>query len=116
DFNLVLSPDEKRRGRPIFSRCQLFQKFVHSNDLRDLDFKGPQFNWRRGVIFERLDWAIGNTFWISHPDFAQFVCDNWRNGSKIYANLISLTTDLKRWNTKVYGQIIRRKRSIAHRI
>lgn len=28
-----------------------------------LGFKGPQFTWRRGVTFERLDRAIGNGVW-----------------------------------------------------
>lgn len=60
DFNFILSSDENRGGQPVSMGCKLFQSFIHQNDLRNLIFKGPQFTWRRGVIFERLDRAVGN--------------------------------------------------------
>ncbi|MBA0661829.1 hypothetical protein Goklo_006070 [Gossypium klotzschianum] len=44
---------------PQFVHCLLKK----NNELRDLRFKGPQVTWRRGVIFKRLDKAIGNSVW-----------------------------------------------------
>ncbi|TYH79478.1 hypothetical protein ES332_D03G067200v1 [Gossypium tomentosum] len=64
DFNAFLSPDEKRGGRPAIFGCKLFQDFIQLNALRDLGFKGPQFTWRRGSIFERLGRAIDNFEWF----------------------------------------------------
>ncbi|KAA3477396.1 reverse transcriptase [Gossypium australe] len=151
DFNHLLLPEEKRKRRPIYSGCKLFN-FVQSNELRGLGFKGPQFTWRRGVIFERLDRAIGNSAWcrtfleatifhlprlksdhspillsLNSPKKAQvdrpfhflapwFVRESWSNEVDLVDNIGTLTMNLKRWNTKVFGHIIRRKRLLALRI
>ncbi|KAA3466592.1 reverse transcriptase [Gossypium australe] len=47
DFKSILSPNEKRGGRLTSIGCKIFQNFIFHNGLWDLEFKGPQFTWRR---------------------------------------------------------------------
>ncbi|KAA3465852.1 Non-LTR retroelement reverse transcriptase [Gossypium australe] len=53
-----------RGGWLAISGCKLFQKFIQDDGLWDLGFEGPEFTWRRGVVFERLDKAIENSKWF----------------------------------------------------
>lgn len=73
DFNAYLSSGEKRGGRSVSSGRKMFQSFIQVDGLKDLGFKGPQFTWRRGTTFERLDTAIGNFDWLRNfPDILVF--------------------------------------------
>ncbi|XP_017613545.1 uncharacterized protein LOC108458650 [Gossypium arboreum] len=45
-------------------RCPFFGNFVDNAKLYDLEFRGPPFTWYRGLLFERLDRALGNEAWI----------------------------------------------------
>ena len=61
DFNAVLTSQERRGGRS--SQCKgnkSFISFVESHSLVDLGFSGPQFTWRRGTLFARLDRALAS--------------------------------------------------------
>ena len=61
DFNAFLTRDEKKRG--YNRRSVPFRKFnewVRECSTFDLGFYGPKFTWHRGMIFERIDRAVGN--------------------------------------------------------
>ncbi|KAH1098638.1 hypothetical protein J1N35_015559 [Gossypium stocksii] len=64
DFNAILSSSEKSRGLSKGKRCHFFGDFVDSANLFDLGFQGPPFTWHKGALFERLDRALANEFWI----------------------------------------------------
>ncbi|KAG8488864.1 hypothetical protein CXB51_016750 [Gossypium anomalum] len=63
-FNAILLPSEKLGGMSTGRRCPLFGDFVDKAELHDLGFRGPPFTWHRGLLFERLDRALGNEVWV----------------------------------------------------
>lgn len=40
--------------------CRNFHSFVLEATLSDIDFSDPSYTWKRGLLFERLDLALGN--------------------------------------------------------
>ncbi|KAL1156476.1 hypothetical protein V6Z11_A08G094900 [Gossypium hirsutum] len=64
DFNVILSSSEKSKGITKGRRCPLFGDFVDKAEINDLGFRGPSFTWHMGLLFERLDKALGNKAWI----------------------------------------------------
>ncbi|XP_040967093.1 uncharacterized protein [Gossypium hirsutum] len=64
DFNVILLPSEKLGGMSTGRHCPLFGDFVDKAKLHDLGFRGPPFTWHRGLLFERLDMALGNEAWV----------------------------------------------------
>ncbi|TYH83644.1 hypothetical protein ES332_D02G145300v1 [Gossypium tomentosum] len=65
DFNVILSPNDKRSSCSVGRRCSFFGDFVELTELKDLDFKDPSFTWQRGGMFERLDRALANDAWVT---------------------------------------------------
>ncbi|WCJ37367.1 DNAse I-like superfamily protein [Euphorbia peplus] len=64
DFNAILTSEDKRGGSIRRMRgCPLFQDFMDAAGLHDLGFTGPRFTWKRGLLLERLDRAVGNSVW-----------------------------------------------------
>ncbi|KAL4272884.1 hypothetical protein GQ457_13G009590 [Hibiscus cannabinus] len=65
---------ERREGWGSLRRsgvCSRFNEFLFYSVLVDLGFVGPQFTWRRGSLFQRLDRCLGNMAWCnSFPDSA----------------------------------------------
>ena len=64
DFNAFLSRDEKKEGsiRGCMP-CKKFNEWLRECAMFDLGFYGPKFTWHRGVVYERLDRAVGNEIW-----------------------------------------------------
>ncbi|XP_020588365.1 uncharacterized protein LOC110030131 [Phalaenopsis equestris] len=56
------------------ARKELWNRLIHINQLVnspwaglfDLGFKGPNFTWKRGSIWERLDRMLVNDAWFNH--------------------------------------------------
>ncbi|KAA3473212.1 LINE-1 reverse transcriptase isogeny [Gossypium australe] len=65
DFNVILSPEDKKSIYAIGKRCNIFGNFVDSCNLEDLGFIGPSFTWQKVCTIERLDRALDNDSWIS---------------------------------------------------
>ncbi|XP_050216415.1 uncharacterized protein LOC126667478 [Mercurialis annua] len=66
DFNAILSSNDRRGGScRRKSGCPLFNDFVDSNALTQLDFRGPAYTWRRGNLFQRLDRGLCNNNWCN---------------------------------------------------
>lgn len=72
DFNSIISPDKHKGGsfRHYSRKVGFFLNFINGNDLLDLHFTGPNFNWcnnrsgtaRRWVC---LDHCLVNLSWYS---------------------------------------------------
>lgn len=65
DFNAILFETEKSGGRSRGQCYHLFGHFMDCYGLYDLGFKGLNFTWQKGMVFERLDRAIGNGGWVN---------------------------------------------------
>ncbi|EOY08302.1 Uncharacterized protein TCM_022640 [Theobroma cacao] len=64
DFNAFLYAHEKVGGSSQGSKfCLYFQRLISAYGLIDLGFKGSKYTWKRGLVSERIDWAICNTDW-----------------------------------------------------
>ncbi|KAJ4835401.1 hypothetical protein Tsubulata_010566 [Turnera subulata] len=55
---------EPSEGTTVTTRrdCRRFQAFLDASHLSDLGFHGPQFTWRRGLVWERV--SSGDVFWV----------------------------------------------------
>ncbi|KAL1174946.1 hypothetical protein V6Z11_A04G051900 [Gossypium hirsutum] len=125
DFNVILLPSEKLGGMSTGRHCPLFGDFVDKAKLHDLGFRGPPFTWHRGLLFERLDMALGNEAWVQafpnslvthlpkikfdHRSFLlllnpKFVEDNWDFSGDISNSLSMFTRELKDWNKTIYDR------------
>ncbi|KAM0859874.1 hypothetical protein ACQ4PT_046911 [Festuca glaucescens] len=64
DMNEILSESEKDGGAPRpLAYMQAFRDCLTDCGLEDLGFIGNKFTWKRGLIRERLDRAVGNAGW-----------------------------------------------------
>ncbi|KAI9123912.1 hypothetical protein K1719_005212 [Acacia pycnantha] len=82
DFNTITSQNDRQGGSIHRARgCNLFNDFIHSNGLIDMDFSGPRFTWRRGSLFMRLDRAICNSTWIQ-----SFLCSSLTHLPKVLSD------------------------------
>lgn len=66
DFNTYLQASDKMGGGPpnLLSMAK-FRDCLDACSLSDLGFKGPPFTWECRGVKERIDWALGNAWWIS---------------------------------------------------
>ncbi|KAL4353175.1 hypothetical protein GQ457_06G017320 [Hibiscus cannabinus] len=63
---LALDPGHlERRGgsKRRFGVCSLFLEFLFDSGLIDMGYNGPQFTWRRGNLFQRLDRCLCSSRW-----------------------------------------------------
>ncbi|XP_016178547.1 uncharacterized protein LOC107621000 [Arachis ipaensis] len=58
-------------------------------------------NGRRPFRYEAM--------WSLHPDFEEFINQNWRSKEQLSVALDSLTKDLRVWNREIFGHIGRQK-------
>lgn len=66
DFNSILYTSERRGGSTYSTGvCSLFNNWLYSNRLYDLQYKGPHFTWSRGNLSKRLDRAVCNEDWLT---------------------------------------------------
>ncbi|KAL4388382.1 hypothetical protein GQ457_09G019490 [Hibiscus cannabinus] len=64
DLNVIGNSCERRGGSERRSGvCPLFGDFLFEIGLLDMGFHGPQFTWRRGNLFQRLDRCLCNKAW-----------------------------------------------------
>ncbi|KAG8494050.1 hypothetical protein CXB51_011564 [Gossypium anomalum] len=105
DFNVILSPTEKRGG-----------------------FRGPQFTWQRGEVMERLDRAICNNAWctlfpislVTH--LPQLKSDYRPLKLSLMPNFLSSQgrpfrfLAVKRWNKDMYGHIPTRNKFLTKKL
>ncbi|KAL4324684.1 hypothetical protein GQ457_11G014580 [Hibiscus cannabinus] len=67
DLNVIGSSDERKGGALGRSGvCSHFCDFMLNYGLLDMGFNGPQFTWRRGTLFQRLDRCLCNRSWYVH--------------------------------------------------
>ncbi|XP_020596678.1 uncharacterized protein LOC110036546 [Phalaenopsis equestris] len=66
DFNCTSVPSKKLGGAPPdLNKMNYFNDQSNLACLYDLGFSGPQFTWRRGQTWERLDRIFVNSMWFS---------------------------------------------------
>ncbi|MBA0778213.1 hypothetical protein Gotri_006107, partial [Gossypium trilobum] len=70
----------------------------------------PEVTLSKGRPFQFL---VG---WAEHPDFRNFVGDNWKFSRSMSDILAKLTDNLKEWNNSVYGHITTRKRYLIKKL
>ncbi|XP_020593414.1 uncharacterized protein LOC110033704 [Phalaenopsis equestris] len=68
-----------------------FRYNIHRAGLFDMGFKGPNFTWKRGSIWERLDRMLVNDAWFNHF-LLTFVTHLSLDGSDHRPILISITS------------------------
>ncbi|KAL4346268.1 hypothetical protein GQ457_17G013020 [Hibiscus cannabinus] len=67
DLNVIGSSDERKGGSLGQSGvCSHFCDFMLNSGLLEMGFNGPQFTWRRGTLFQRLDRCLCNRSWYVH--------------------------------------------------
>lgn len=67
----------------------------------------------RGIFNRPFQFEVA---WVSHINFRQFVKDHCKASMPIEDNPSSLTSDIKKWNRDVIGNIFKRKKNIFARI
>ncbi|KAL4304165.1 hypothetical protein GQ457_10G007230 [Hibiscus cannabinus] len=64
DLNVIGSHLERCGGsKRRFGVCSLFLEFLFDSGLIDMGYNGPQFTWRRGNLFQRLDRCLCSSRW-----------------------------------------------------
>ncbi|XP_074266442.1 uncharacterized protein LOC141589715 [Silene latifolia] len=98
DYNETRSLTERHGGNNNMARrCELFNNWIESCQLIELEFSGPAHTWSRGNSeatrqSARLDRALCNSEWGT------------------------MFGDASRWNEDVFGNIFRQKRQLIARI
>lgn len=54
--------------------------------------------------------------WVSHEDFGRVVRETSHQIHNLDSNLTTLTSQLKEWNTEVFGNIFKRKKGLLARL
>lgn len=60
--------------------------------------------------------SLGNIAWATHPDFSQFIKDNWNKEGDIEGNKKELASKLQEWNKNTFGNIFQRKKRVLARL
>ncbi|KAL4320027.1 hypothetical protein GQ457_18G015790 [Hibiscus cannabinus] len=133
DLNVIGNSVERRGGSLRRSGvCSLFGDFLFDTELLDMGFHGPQFTWRRGNLFQRLDrclcnkaWATretGSTLfryivaWNEHEDFPKMLARSWSHDLSLHANISQFQQQSRKWSVEVFGIIDHRKRQLLARL
>ncbi|KAL4318363.1 hypothetical protein GQ457_18G022390 [Hibiscus cannabinus] len=65
DLNVIGTVLERSGGSSRRSGvCSLFSDFMFDSGLIDLGYNGPQYTWRRGNLFQRLNRCLCNSTWV----------------------------------------------------
>ncbi|KAL4297736.1 hypothetical protein GQ457_12G008990 [Hibiscus cannabinus] len=65
DLNVIGTVLERSGGSSRrLGVCSLFSDFMFDSGLIDLGYNGPQYTWRRGNLFQRLDRCLCNSTWV----------------------------------------------------
>lgn len=56
------------------------------------------------------------TIWMEHPNFMNFVGENWNNNLSFHDNFTNFTCKVKNWNGDVYGNIFYNKERLKARL
>ncbi|KAK8662450.1 hypothetical protein V6N13_092023 [Hibiscus sabdariffa] len=116
DFNATISLYD-RLDCSSNSPEPAFQDMVFNCVLHDLGYSGPDFTWYRGNCSVRLDRCFGNALWWSlHLDFKRLVRDNWDSSIPIIEAVNNFSIATKKWNTEVFGVIVRNKKILMARL
>ncbi|KAL1127560.1 hypothetical protein V6Z11_A13G186900 [Gossypium hirsutum] len=127
DFNAILSSSKKLGGMSKGRRCPLFGDFVGKTELHDLGYREPPFTWHRGLLFERLDRALGNNAWVQRfpnslvTHLPKIKFDHRPLLLSLNLKIIlprgrpfsNLSRNFKDWNKTVYGHITCRKKFLV---
>ncbi|XP_072084715.1 uncharacterized protein [Arachis hypogaea] len=54
--------------------------------------------------------------WLAHPDFSNLVSNSWDVSSSWNSGVVSFKNSLKDWNTNIFGDIFKRKRTLLRRL
>ncbi|XP_039062708.1 uncharacterized protein LOC120207271 [Hibiscus syriacus] len=61
DFNCILRNEDRLGGNLNNKGCsKVFNDIVFKNALKEVDYQGQQFTWRRGNLWQRLDRCLMN--------------------------------------------------------
>ncbi|XP_039064994.1 uncharacterized protein LOC120210300 [Hibiscus syriacus] len=64
DFNVICNSSERMGGSHNRTEiCSRFRDFLFNSGLLDMGFNGPQFTWKWGSLFQRLDRCLCNKEW-----------------------------------------------------
>eukprot|EP00253_Pinus_taeda_P012138 PITA_12138 len=138
DFNMIASIEEKQGGRCKINRDgTLLKDFINNNSLIDLPTSNGLYTWTNKrvtpmQIASRLDRPGTNikrpfrfeAFWLSHPDFKEFVQTTWQNCNptestqmaRFQKKLKKLKKEIKRWNKTTFGNIFKEKELLIQEI
>ncbi|XP_020586142.1 uncharacterized protein LOC110028576 [Phalaenopsis equestris] len=121
DLNCLSPLGERKCGRPpTISALNKFNDFLSEAELFDLGYQGPDFTWRRGAMWERLDRLLGNSKWVQTfpctiiTHLAMFVDEVgkvWRaegNSNpwvKLWILQKKVVAHLKKWNWEKFDNI-----------
>ncbi|XP_020592251.1 uncharacterized protein LOC110032829 [Phalaenopsis equestris] len=65
DLNCLSSLGERKGGRPpTVSAINRFNDFLSEAELFELGYQAPDFTWRSGAMWERLDRMMGDSNWV----------------------------------------------------
>ena len=56
------------------------------------------------------------SMWLLHPDFPRVVKEAWSKGSSLHLATVAFTRKVKKWNSKVFGNLFARKRRVLARL
>ncbi|XP_025630405.1 uncharacterized protein [Arachis hypogaea] len=106
DFNAMLHDYERSGGSNKVERgaCFEFQSCLSDCGLVDIGYTGWPFTWRRGNFVERLD-----------RDFKNLVNSSWDMQNSWSEGINNFRDSLKEWNTNVFGDILKRKKTLLKR-
>ncbi|XP_074298539.1 uncharacterized protein LOC141629436 [Silene latifolia] len=123
DFNETRSLSERHGGDyNMARRCAIFINWIENCELIKLAFLGSAHTWARGNSVEirqsaRLDRALCNGDWGSlFEDAMEFVDQNWPSSGEFPVRLDGLSEKLQSWNSEIFGNIYKRKKSLIARI
>eukprot|EP00253_Pinus_taeda_P010958 PITA_10958 len=135
---MIASIEEKQGGRCRINRDgSLLKDFIQNNWLIDLPTSNGLYTWTNKrvaplQIASRLDRPGNNikrpfrfeAFWLSHPDFNDFIRTTWQNCNPTEATKMArfqkklklLKEEIKRWNKTTFGNIFREKELLIQEI
>lgn len=65
DYNKILHPDDKSGGvAPNLNLITMCRTLLQNLQLKELEFKGHAFTWKRKNLMENLDQTYGNNKWF----------------------------------------------------
>ena len=56
------------------------------------------------------------SMWLLHPEFLRVVKEAWSEGGSLHLTTVGFTRKVRKWNSKVFGNLFNRKRRVLNRL